>query len=167
MTQLRWMLVAGAACLLAVGCEREDRREMGEDMREGVRETEEELEELGERAEVRTREAREDIREETREGMGVVPGGTSGAVAAITSARCEREQRCGNVGSGEEFATSSDCIASVRSDWQEDLNAYECEDGVDQTELSECVQEIRNEDCANPFDTIGRVVACRASDICA
>jgi hypothetical protein len=33
-------------------------------------------------------------------------------------------------------------------------------------ELDECLEEIRNEDCGNPFDTLGRLAACRENDIC-
>lgn len=93
-------------------------------------------------------------------------GKHSAAIDAIATAKCSREQRCGNVGAGKRYTSNTDCVADVREDWREDLDAYECSGGIVQKELAECVSEIQNEDCKNPFDTLGRVMACRASDIC-
>jgi hypothetical protein len=104
--------------------------------------------------------------EPAAEPAGAMKGKHSAAIDAIAKAKCSREQRCGNVGAGKRYTSNTDCVADVREDWREDLNAYECRGGIVQKELSECVSEIENEDCANPFDTLGRVVACRASDIC-
>lgn len=84
----------------------------------------------------------------------------------IAQARCEREQRCGNVGAGKEYSSMSACVQKTSADWRDDLNAYECPEGVVDKELSECLEEVRNEDCENPFDKLGSVVACRAGDIC-
>ncbi|WP_438031284.1 DUF6184 family natural product biosynthesis lipoprotein [Sorangium sp. So ce233] len=42
----------------------------------------------------------------------------------------------------------------------------ECPGGIDSNELNECLQEIGNDDCNNPLDTLGRIVACRSSDLC-
>jgi hypothetical protein len=95
-----------------------------------------------------------------------IKGTASQAVEAITNERCAREERCGNLGAGKKFASKEDCTSRTRSDWSEDLNAYECPAGIEQDELNECLQEIRNDSCGNPFDTLERFLACRASDIC-
>ena len=57
-------------------------------------------------------------------------------------------------------------MSEVGTEWKDELNAIECPDGVVEKELNECLEEVRNEDCANPFDTLGRIVACRESDLC-
>jgi hypothetical protein len=90
----------------------------------------------------------------------------SAAVQAIARARCEREQRCGRIGADQNYTSTEACLTEIRQDWADELSAYECPGGVEQDELTECVQEIRTEDCAAPFDTLARVVACRSSDIC-
>lgn len=95
-----------------------------------------------------------------------VPGMHATAVKQITTARCDREQKCGNVGAGKDYATSEACVVEVSDEWRDELNAYECPGGVVTKELSECLAEIRNEDCDAPFDTLGRIIACRESDIC-
>jgi hypothetical protein len=95
-----------------------------------------------------------------------VSGKNLEAVNAITAARCAREQRCGNIGADEKFASRAECTSKTRADWAEDLNNYECRGGIVAKELNECLEEIRNEDCKNPVDKLGRIMACRASDIC-
>jgi hypothetical protein len=89
-----------------------------------------------------------------------------GAVEIITSARCAREARCENVGAGKDYESADVCKASIRDDWSDELNAFECPGGIVEKELDECVEEITNEDCNSPFDTLGRITACRSSDIC-
>jgi hypothetical protein len=88
------------------------------------------------------------------------------AAESIADARCAREQKCNNIGADKRYSSMSDCLARIRNDWKDDLNARECPNGVDQKELNECLSEIRNENCGNPFDTLGRVAACTAAQIC-
>lgn len=87
-------------------------------------------------------------------------------VSRLASARCEREVRCNNVGSDHKFVSREQCEASINGSLQSELNAWDCQGGVDTKELEECLTEIRNEDCGNPLDTIGRLAACRSSDMC-
>ena len=87
-------------------------------------------------------------------------------VAKITAARCAREQKCGNIGAGKDYASAAACETEIGKEWREELNAYECPGGIVTKEFEECLAEIRTEDCASPFDTLERVVACRSSDMC-
>lgn len=91
---------------------------------------------------------------------------TMSATESIARSRCEREQRCGNIGGDKKFSSTDDCLTRVRSDWKDDLNARECPGGVNHTQLDECLTEIRNEDCSSPLDTLERVAACTAGQIC-
>ena len=130
---------------------------------------------MEDRAEDRA-EARQELKEEAREGVETnepstnrataKPGFQGTAVSQITKARCAREARCGNFGPDKTYASDQDCSAKISEEWRDDLNAYECPGGVVMKELSECLEEIKNEDCAQPFDTLGRIVACRSTDIC-
>ena len=87
-------------------------------------------------------------------------------IAAELLARCARELRCENIGPDKKYSSMDDCEARVKSDWRDDLNARECPSGIDQAQLNESLDEIRNEDCANPFDTLGRVAACTVGQLC-
>ncbi len=95
-----------------------------------------------------------------------VPGGQGSAIAAITQARCQREQRCENIGEDKKYASTSKCMSEIRETWKDELNTRECRGGIVQKELEECLEEVRNEDCNNPFDTLNRALACREGDIC-
>jgi hypothetical protein len=91
---------------------------------------------------------------------------TASATDSIAESRCAREERCENIGDNRKFSSTDDCMARVRADWKDDLNARECPAGVNQSELRECLTEIRNEDCSSPFDTLSRVAACTSGQIC-
>jgi hypothetical protein len=96
------------------------------------------------------------------------PGGEARSAARnIADARCEREARCNNIGADHKYATDEVCEEQIRSEWANDLNAYDCPNGVVDGELEECLNAIRAEDCNSPFDTLSRVSACTAGQICA
>ncbi|MET0341769.1 MAG: DUF6184 family natural product biosynthesis lipoprotein [Polyangiales bacterium] len=89
------------------------------------------------------------------------------AVRAISTARCDRESRCKNLGADAKYASKEDCLDRVRADWSNELSVYECPNGLVGAELDECLDDIRNEDCGNPFDTLARTMSCSKSEICA
>jgi hypothetical protein len=88
------------------------------------------------------------------------------ALGEIAQARCSREARCNNVGEGRRYMSEQACRTVVVNDFARDLNASECNAGIDRGELTECMNDIRTEDCNNPLDTLSRVAACRTSDLC-
>jgi len=91
---------------------------------------------------------------------------TRSAAEQIAQARCERERQCGNIGADKTFSSSQDCLARIQNDWRDDLDARKCPGGIDQHELNECLEQIRSEACANPFDTLARVTECTSRQIC-
>lgn len=97
---------------------------------------------------------------------GAVTMAFNDALDGIATARCEREQRCNNVGSGKRYESLGACRAAVRASFADDINPSDCRAGIDRGELRECMQEVRSESCGNPVDTLERVVACRTSDLC-
>jgi len=88
------------------------------------------------------------------------------AVDSIAEARCARESRCDNIGGDKKYSSTEDCIARIREDWKGDLDARACPSGVNDTQLNECLSEVRSEECGSPFDTLERVAACTAGQIC-
>ncbi len=88
------------------------------------------------------------------------------ALHDIAQTRCEREQRCGQVGRGRRHNTAQACRARVVSDTSSDVDALVCQSGVGRRELDECRREIRDQDCSVPLDSIARVTACRTTDLC-
>jgi hypothetical protein len=91
---------------------------------------------------------------------------THSAAESIAEARCAREDRCTNVGTDKKYSSVQDCLARVRDDWKDDLNARQCPGGTNETQLNECLDSIRHEECSNPFDTLSRLSECTAGQIC-
>jgi hypothetical protein len=96
----------------------------------------------------------------------IVSQGSPAAVEAIARARCDREQRCSKIGRGKKYASEPACLHAIAADWSDDLNAYECPQGVRLPELDSCLAAVRTEDCGKPFDSLARVLACRSSELC-
>jgi hypothetical protein len=94
-------------------------------------------------------------------------GETRSATRDIAHARCDREARCNNIGADHKYATEDACEEQIRTDWANDLNTYECPNGVVEQQLEECLAAIRAEDCNSPFDTLSRVGECQSPQICA
>jgi hypothetical protein len=113
-----------------------------------------------------TRGTEVQTRSETARGGGPAAAVSDAAQISIASTRCEREMRCNNIGQGKRWATHSACVADIRASQADELNAQECPGGINAKELTECLQEIRNNDCNNPLDNLGRIMACRSSDLC-
>jgi hypothetical protein len=92
----------------------------------------------------------------------------TGASAAdrLAMSRCDRELRCDNIGEGRKYASVAQCHDHVRADWKDDLDSRRCENGIDDRQLSECLSEIRGEDCNNAFDTLSRLTECSRAQIC-
>lgn len=88
------------------------------------------------------------------------------AIDRIVAARCQRAAACNDIGADREYASRDVCMREIRTSMRDDLKASECPGGIDAKELNECLTEIRNENCNNPLDTIGRLAACRTSDLC-
>ena len=108
-------------------------------------------------------------------GTGEIPGRVSGrpgaqlmidqAGARITSALCERELACNNVGTGRAYGTPSDCQRRQSSDTQRALGPG-CSKGVDIDRLDDCEREIRSRSCNFGLDSLERTANCRATALC-
>jgi hypothetical protein len=87
-------------------------------------------------------------------------------VEAITSARCDREQRCNHIGDGKKYESRSSCVTNVTSDWKGELSSIECPNGIEQKKLDACLERLRTDGCANPVETLGRLAVCRQAELC-
>jgi hypothetical protein len=91
----------------------------------------------------------------------------SSALASLATERCDREARCKNIGAKEKYHTRAECVTEMQRDKRDDLNSDVCPGGVHQKELSDCLQAIRDENCNHPLDSLTRLNACRAGNLCA
>jgi Family of unknown function (DUF6184) len=99
-----------------------------------------------------------------------VPSGPESHLKAATndivSARCNREERCNNIGADKTYESREACTTKLHGSTESDLNLKDCSRGVDHVKLDECLAKIKGEDCGNPIDTLGRVAACRTGALC-
>jgi hypothetical protein len=91
---------------------------------------------------------------------------TTGAVHEIVAARCEREEHCNNVGADKTYANHAACTSKLEGSTADDVNMKDCDKGIDDAKLHECLAKIHGEDCGNPIDTLSRVAACRTGALC-
>ncbi|MBV9946179.1 MAG: hypothetical protein JOZ69_04965 [Myxococcales bacterium] len=90
----------------------------------------------------------------------------SAVVRQLATARCDREQRCNNVGAGQRYASREVCMDQMRGSLANDLNTHECPKGIDDAQLDRCMTAVRSEECSRPLDTLSRIDKCRTSTLC-
>ena len=88
-----------------------------------------------------------------------------GGVATITAARCQREARCGKVGTGRAYANTTACQRALAGDALEVLDP-ECRAGVDPLAVALCANKLRTLECSLTVNTLGRLNQCRATALC-
>ncbi|HMI87309.1 MAG TPA: DUF6184 family natural product biosynthesis lipoprotein [Polyangiaceae bacterium] len=91
---------------------------------------------------------------------------TALAVSSISTARCDRELKCKNIGTNKTYLNTDECVTKMQNDKRTGLNANECPNGVSDKDLASCLKSIREEDCGNPLDSIARLTACRSGGMC-
>lgn len=96
--------------------------------------------------------------------------GTSVADASerIAVARCNFEQKCGNIGVNEEYKDRNHCLQDVRQERRVALSD-DCEYGVSKSDLSDCLTEIGNQDCSGvgmAVDVLERSFECSSGELC-
>jgi hypothetical protein len=94
----------------------------------------------------------------------VTPG--EAAIADISSALCNREQNCNNVGMGRRYPAYAECLRVFGHRSRETLRLDECRRGFSDTNVSTCLSDIRKESCASRLDTVDLVPACRRANLC-
>ena len=88
------------------------------------------------------------------------------AVDSIGFTRCEREARCGNIGPERTFRTSASCIRHLRADALSELTIGNCRAGISQSELDECLADIRASSCEAPIQKLSNVPSCQTRELC-
>lgn len=88
------------------------------------------------------------------------------AVLDITTARCDLEERCANIGPRGRFESRSACESKMQGETQVALNTADCPLGVERRKLKACVSSILAQDCGDIFDALNRWNDCRDGQIC-
>ena len=97
----------------------------------------------------------------------VQPGSVATIIESLATARCDREQTCGNVGDGKKYASRHACMEQLRGGIANDLNPYQCPGGIDTAAVEACLSAVGAEECgAHPIEAITRFDKCRNGAIC-
>jgi Family of unknown function (DUF6184) len=83
---------------------------------------------------------------------------------SIASARCDRAQRCNQIGPAQRYSDRGHCMNVMRADARQMLG--QCPRGVDEPDVRECLTEISNQDCRSVVDDLEERIACRSDDLC-
>jgi Family of unknown function (DUF6184) len=87
-------------------------------------------------------------------------------VERLAGARCNREQRCNDIGPDSAYATRQVCLQDIRGNISDDLNSFRCMSGVRGERLDGCAAALEREKCGPPFVTLARYGKCRAAATC-
>ncbi len=75
------------------------------------------------------------------------PTPIASAVMRVTSARCDRQAACNNVGTNRAFADRDSCANEIGHDVVAVLTSEQCPSGVDADLLAACVSDLQSEPC--------------------
>lgn len=87
------------------------------------------------------------------------------AVMRLTTARCDREAACNNLGPGKKHADRDACMRETGQSTRGTLRADQCPQ-IDQSKLSDCLNDIKNERCGNVLDSLDTITSCTRSKVC-
>jgi hypothetical protein len=86
------------------------------------------------------------------------------AIGEVSTARCDREQRCNHIGADMRYKDRGHCMSVMRSGSRRDFE--QCHAGVDQDDLRECLTQIANEDCNGALERLEEYKECHLDDLC-
>jgi hypothetical protein len=86
------------------------------------------------------------------------------AAERVANARCDREQRCKDIGESKTYSDRNHCMTVMKNEAMKDFS--DCRTGVDQKDLRQCLTEIGNEDCNGLFSGFAEFKACGMDDLC-
>ena len=91
----------------------------------------------------------------------------SRAVDDLTGARCDLEERCNHIGSGQTYDNREACETKLHGSISDDLNTSDCPHGIADAKLDACLHDIKAEACGDPIEAMSRWNSCRKGQICA
>jgi len=87
-------------------------------------------------------------------------------VDQIASARCDHEDKCGNIGAGKKYEKRELCKEAMRGKTAPELTAYKCPLGIDQKQLDACFKQLREQSCSFSLAHLFSANECSESALC-
>ena len=79
---------------------------------------------------------------------------------------CRFEERCGNVGSGQRYASPAECLTAKRADFLNWGPTDRCDGRINGQTLDVCLTTIDNMQCNNIVDYLATLSKGESSDVC-
>jgi hypothetical protein len=89
-----------------------------------------------------------------------------GAREGAAQRHCKFEERCGNIGSGKNYASVQECLTDKRAFWQDMWPTDKCNGRINGDTLNVCYTAVENTQCNNFVDTLATYSKCESSDVC-
>lgn len=87
-------------------------------------------------------------------------------VAQVASARCDREDACGEVGDGRRYSSLRSCLDQVRDGITSEVASYGCP-GAGETAVRRCLVAMGRQDCGAPGEqALSHVEECAVGALC-
>jgi hypothetical protein len=94
------------------------------------------------------------------------PVSTASAVMRLTTARCERQAACNNVGTNRAFADRDACANEIGHDVVAALSSETCPTGVDVINLATCALDLEFEPCGDRPTSAAGPPSCARERLC-
>jgi len=91
---------------------------------------------------------------------------TEPAIKSLAAARCEHENKCGEIGAGRRYENRAACESAISSETYKDVEYVGCTAGIDREKFQICLNEAGDEGCDSALDTLQRIMACSARPLC-
>jgi hypothetical protein len=92
------------------------------------------------------------------------PMSVAGALNVLASARCQREQLCGRVGSGKTYRDIDTCERTALQAHANDVSLFQCAGSIDGKRLDVCASKLRGLPCDH--DEVAASETCGAGKLC-
>ena len=170
----QWAIVAvglGVGLVSATGCERREQEARGTTREGGAQQGQDTpshgVQPLPQQGAQQGQQGQQGAQQQGQQGEQQQQQGQSALPPdRIITARCEREQRCGNLGAGKTHASMDACVKASRTQWSGELGAFQCPGRVDQDALEECLSSIRDRSCGEAIQSLSAISDCRATNVC-
>jgi hypothetical protein len=86
----------------------------------------------------------------------------------VTTASCDWQAMCGNIGSGKTYTSRDNCMTQLRAQWDTAWPAAECDGKIDLAQLDICLSAIHATECGNGLDVLNTLAnKCPKAKVCA
>ncbi|MFT3714329.1 MAG: DUF6184 family natural product biosynthesis lipoprotein [Archangium sp.] len=79
---------------------------------------------------------------------------------------CRFEDKCGNVGSGKNYASFEECLTDKRSDFLDLWPTDRCDGKINPQALDTCFKAVDNTRCNDFIDAIATINKCGSGSVC-